>query len=747
MPLGAKRIETRSAPATTSGPMRHVIRLGIVASIVVCAAAGAAIWGLRLHDIDEAKRELSTLDLLLVEETERAMQSVDLILKDVQQHISAVGVGSAASLEATQTDRATHELLKSKIAGVPQIDGLTLVAADGRILNLSRVFPIPSVNLADRDYFEALRENPTDVAILTTPVRSRVTGREAMFLARRLTAPSGDFIGAVLGTIDLGYFDNHYKSLRAGEGVSVALWHEDGVLLTRFPPLEKGQPGRHPPFEEVPDDGDPLAYEADPSGDEPARIVAVRSARHFPLVVAISKTFDQVLSDWRRKGFLIAFASVLSMAALGVCVWLLSRQFATYEALRIAIAERGKAIAAREEAEAQLRQAQKLEAIGQLTGGIAHDFNNLLTAVLGNLELLQRHGDSKDPKLQRWIKNAIEAARRGAALTTRLLAFSRRQPLEPRPADVGNLLDSMSDLLTRTLGESIEVVTSVAPGLWTPFVDPSGLDNAILNIALNARDAMEGRGRLSIEATNHGDDVPFGAPAETARADYVRIAISDTGRGIAKDALERVFEPFYTTKPVGQGTGLGLSQVYGFVTQSGGHVRLSSEIGRGTTVEMFLPRALAEGEEDVSPSGQVEEEHLPEAGSRGTILVVENDATVRCYAVETLRDFGFSVVEAADANAGLAVLRADAHIILLFSDVGLPGMNGHELAREALRLRPDLDVLFTTGYARDGFVDGAGIDLAHATNLIAKPFTRAELLHKLHIVLARRSPARADAGA
>ncbi len=734
--------EAASLRHKLSEPMRIMLLLGAIAAIVIGAAA-VVVWNLRLHDIDEAERELATLDRLLVEETERAMQSVDLILKNVRQHVAATGVDSTERLPAVLGGRDTHEILGSKIAGVPQVDALAIVAADGRVLNLSRQFPIPSIEIADRDYFIALRDSPSDVAILTRPVVSRVTGKEAMFLGRRLTAPSGAFIGIVLATIDLGYFRHHYEALRASDRVAVSLWHKDGILITRFPPSHEPLPGERPTFASVPSEGDPITYATPRTTQEQGRVVAAMSARDFPLVVAVSKTFDRVLADWRRKAFFVAGGSVLLMAGLVVGIWLLSRQLATYEALRVAIAERGKAVAAREEAEAQLRQAQKLEAIGQLTGGIAHDFNNLLTAVLGNLELLQRHNKSEDPKVERWTRNAIDAARRGAALTTRLLAFSRRQPLEPRPLDVGSLLDSLTDLLTRTLGESVEVTTSIEPGLWQIFVDPSGLDNAILNIALNARDAMDGHGRLTITATNHGARESVGCP-EAVGGDTVRIAISDTGRGIAKDVLERVFEPFFTTKPVGQGTGLGLSQVYGFVTQSGGRIRLSSEVGRGTTVELFLPRAISASEEASAGSGAVEEEESGRCSPCGKVLVVENDDTVRSYVAETFRDLGFATVAVADSTSALAILAEDSDVTLLFTDVGLPGMNGRELSTAALTLRPDLDVLFTTGYAQHGLMDGAGRDLTHPADLIAKPFTRAELQHKLRLVVTRRAPQHHD---
>jgi signal transduction histidine kinase/ActR/RegA family two-component response regulator len=736
--------EAASVPRNLSEPFRIMALLGGIAAIVLGTAA-LVLWNLRLHDIHEAERELATLDLVLVEETERTMQSVDLVLMNVRQHIEARGVASSDHLAEVLGGRDMHEILGSKFAGVPQVEALAIVAADGRVINLSRLYPVPPIEVADRDYFRALRDSPADVAVLTQPLRSRVTGKDAMFLGRRLTAPSGEFIGIVLATIDLGYFDHDYETLGSGDRFAVSLWHRKGVLITRFPALDELPLGDRPPFADIPSGGDPLVFESAPTARDPARVVAASAARSFPLVVAISETFEQVLSDWHRKALFVAAGAVLLIIGLFVGSWLLSRQLATYEALRIAIAERGKAVAAREEAEAQLRQAQKLEAIGQLTGGIAHDFNNLLTAVLGNLELLQRHSKSEDPKVERWTRNAIDAARRGAALTTRLLAFSRRQPLEPRSIDVASHLDSLSELLTRTLGDSIEVTTSVEPHLWNIFVDPSGLDNAILNIALNARDAMDGRGRLTITAANHREAaiVTPNSP-ETISGDFVRITISDTGRGIAKDALDRVFEPFYTTKPVGQGTGLGLSQVYGFVTQSGGRIRIASEIGRGTDVELCLPRVQGAAEADSSRSGGDEIDEIFDGVSRGTVLVVENDETVRSYAAEAFRDLGFATAEAVDATAALAILAADHRITFLFADVGLPGMNGRELVAEALALRPDLDVLFTTGYAQHGLGDAAQVDLTQPTDLIAKPFTRDELQRKLRIVLGRRVPKRQD---
>jgi len=293
--------------------------------------------------------------------------------------------------------------------------------------------------------------------------------------------------------------------------------------------------------------------------------------------------------------------------------------------------------------------------------------------------------------------------------------------------------------LRRTLGENVVIETRLEPGLWRAFVDLNQLDSAILNIAINARDAMAGSGKLTIEAANTRLDATYAAThQDVVSGDYVLVAISDTGAGMEKDVLDRVFEPFYTTKPIGQGTGLGLSQVYGFVKQTGGHVRVHSEPGHGTTVKIYLPRAQDNDGRHAEDKGRAE---VPRAQESGVVLVVEDDADVRAYSVETLRDLGYTVLEAHNGDAALAIMRRSSDILLLFTDVGLPGMDGRALADRAKRLRPDLRVLFTTGYARTGIVQQGR--LARGVHLISKPFTRTELAEKIRLVLDQRRPARA----
>jgi len=396
--------------------------------------------------------------------------------------------------------------------------------------------------------------------------------------------------------------------------------------------------------------------------------------------------------------------------------------------------ERREAEAALQRAQEQLAQAQKMEGIGQLTGGVAHDFNNLLTIILGNLESIERtlSADAVDGnRILRLTRNARQGADRAAALTQRLLAFSRRQPLDPKPVDVGRLVMGMSDLMRRALGEQVAIETVLAGGLWRVSVDANQLEVSLINLAVNARDAMPDGGKLTIETANaYLDEKYASAQAEVLPGQYVVICMTDTGTGMSKEILARAFEPFFTTKDVGQGTGLGLSQVYGFVKQSGGHVRIYTEEGEGTTVKIYLPRMMAHYEAGDVPS----QARVPGAMGSETILLVEDEEGVRSYSRDILRELGYTVIDAPDAHAALQLLDRHPEIQLLFTDVGLPkGMNGRQLADEACRRRADLKVLFTSGYARNAIVHEGRLD--PGVQLITKPFSYEALAEKLRDVL------------
>ena len=391
----------------------------------------------------------------------------------------------------------------------------------------------------------------------------------------------------------------------------------------------------------------------------------------------------------------------------------------------------------REQRETQLRHAQGLQAVGQLTGGVAHDFNNLLAVIMGNLELAQDELEdapqSSESGARELVARAIAASERGAALTARLLAFSRRQALEPKVVDLNRLVAGTTELLRRTLGETIEVETVTAGGLWRCKVDPAQVESVLLNLAVNARDAMPGGGKLTIETANARlDDDYAAAHAEVTPGQYVMLAVTDNGTGMPAEIAERAFEPFFTTKDAGHGTGLGLSMIYGFVKQSEGHVKIYSEVGHGTTVRVYLPRSRAQ--ESVVPDEPPVQEEDP--GSLETLLVVEDDADVRELAVNMLQSLGYVAVEAIDAESALAALDRRPEIVLLFTDVVLPGgTNGAELARQARKRRPDLKVLYTSGYTDNAIIHKGVLD--EDAEIINKPFRKAALGRKIRGILDR----------
>src|SRR6202012_4617636 len=399
------------------------------------------------------------------------------------------------------------------------------------------------------------------------------------------------------------------------------------------------------------------------------------------------------------------------------------------------ITERRDAEAALKEAHAAMIRSQKLEAIGQLTGGGAHDFNNLLQVISGNLHLLTKD-IAGNPRAEMRVQSALAGVARGAKLASQLLAFARRQPLEPRVVNVGRVVKGMDEMLRRALGGEIEVETVVAGGLWNSLVDPDQLENAILNLAINARDAMNGAGRLTIEASNASlDDEYVRQHEDLASGQYVMIAVTDTGAGIPPEILDRVYEPFFTTKAEDKGTGLGLAMVYGFLKQSGGHVKIYSEVGAGTTVKLYFPRKVATEDTLVAAStGTVR-------GGDETILVVEDDDEVREVAIAMLTELGYRVVKARDAASALVVIDSGIPIDLIFTDVMMPGaLRSPELARKAKERLPNVAVLFTSGYTQNAIVHGGRLD--PGVELLAKPYTREALARKIRHVLANQAQRR-----
>jgi signal transduction histidine kinase len=497
---------------------------------------------------------------------------------------------------------------------------------------------------------------------------------------------------------------------------AVAIYDEHGRLLTGFSRAGVALPRS-------------FSLAEPPSGLAKGVADITSSGRRIGHVLIISELepFSRRLSRYALITVLAVMAALIVLI-LGVSQAALRRKNEELEASNRALIEQ---MAQREKAENELRQVQKMESIGQLTGGIAHDFNNMLAIVIGSLDIAERRFASNPDRARLAIGHAMEGANRAASLTKRLLAFARRSPLQPQTIDANQMVSGMSELLRRTLGEGIGIETVLAGGLWRTHADPGQLENAILNLSVNARDAMDGHGRLTIETMNaHLDDAYVGQHQGLAAGQYVAVAISDNGPGMPKEVIERAFEPFFTTKGVGKGTGLGLAQVYGFVRQSGGHVKIYSEPGQGTTVKIYLPRHFGPAEA-VQPETATAE--VPRGQPGELILVVEDEDQVRRMSLDALDELGYEVLQAADGEQALELVRNRPDIRLLFTDVVMPGINGRELADQARQLRPDLPVLFTTGYTRNAVVHNGVVD--SDVFFIPKPFTVEQLGHKLRAVL------------
>jgi signal transduction histidine kinase/ActR/RegA family two-component response regulator len=467
---------------------------------------------------------------------------------------------------------------------------------------------------------------------------------------------------------------------------------------------------------------------------------------HGREAMATLRTILDGMAEEENRLLTIRTAGVQRSVTLGRVVWLCSAVsvlalsvFTVWDSRRRIheLQETNQRLAheagARKEAQGAVRQLQKMQAVGQLTGGIAHDFNNMLAIVIGSLDIaLRRLSGAENPEVGQRIRSAADGARKAAALTSRLLAFARQQPLEPKVADTNKLVAQMSEILRRTLGETMQLETVLAGGLWRVFADPVQIESSLVNLCLNARDAMQAGGRLTIETANTElDDQYARAHDEVAAGQYVMLSVTDTGTGMAAEVLERAFEPFYTTKGVGQGSGLGLSQVLGFIKQSKGHIKIYSEIGHGTCVKIYLPRYL--GTDSKMGHKPALQSAMPIAGGKETILVVEDEGEVRATTVAALSELGYKTLEAANGKEALIVIESVPGVDLLFTDIVMPEMSGRQLADAALCIRPAIKVLYTTGYTRNAIVHNGVVD--NNVSFLAKPFSIDSLARKVRDVL------------
>ena len=688
----------------------------LAASVIAPALVFAYAAYSAYHDAFELADERIERSLeVSAEQALRVFRSINVTLDSIDQI-------TRGKTDSTIKDSGAElsERLKQFAHTFPDISSIWVLDRNGDALLSSLFFPVPAAfNAPERAHLKAeLAQN--DEAYIGRVVGISLTGAILFPVSKRRHDSSGTFNGYTLISVLPSAFENLYATLRGKSSASFALIRDDGAVLARHPIAAR------PGIVLDPSSGFGRLIKSSPEGgryttvsnvDGLERRFAVRKLAGLPVYVSSSMETSEIRSAWLRQvgGYLAIGAPALAL----VCffIFLTARSTAAF----YAEAER------RETLEQEMRRSQRIEAVGQLTGGIAHDFNNLLTIIIGNLQMASRR--VADEKPRELLENAQKGALRAAELTKRLLAFSRKQALDPKPVDLNRLVQNLTDMLARTLGETISIETNLAPDLWEAQADLTELESAVLNLALNARDAMPNGGTLILETANASLDEHFSASSDQMNSrQYVSVSVKDTGIGMAPEVADKAFEPFFTTKPPGMGTGLGLSQVYGFVKQSDGDVRISSVSGEGTAVTIYLPRR-----KDVSEPARKERAigGVPR-GHGERVLVTEDDEGVRQFVAGTLVELGYEVMQAQNGDAALNVL-ATTPVDLLLTDIVMPGMNGRTLADEAQRRRPGLKVLYMTGYSRDAIVHQGRLD--RGVSLIQKPFTQSDLAERVRSIL------------
>jgi signal transduction histidine kinase/CheY-like chemotaxis protein len=695
-----------------------ILRIAAVAALVLpIVLFTIASWiSYREYSAFADERIERSLDVI-EEQALRVFQSINLALSSIED---LLGNRSPEQVEADQ--KQLHARLNQIMRELPEVQSIWIFGPMGYPQVITREYPAPTaIGYAEQDYFRVPRQQPG--VYIGTIHQSETGGKPYFACARAHYGLDGKFAGVIELSLLPSDFSRFYARLAGSAGVQLAMFRDDGIMLARSPDVP-GEQARldersafHRTISQTPEGG---FYTATSQIDNVTRRYGLRKMPGFPIYLAAGIETATIRSEWIKAMSLhLIFGIPATLFLFGALLAVLVRTERLYR-------EQDR----REAAEAAARQSQKMEAIGHLSGGIAHDFNNMLNAVTASYDLIQRRIAKGDYAIEKFVRGGMEAAERAAALVQRLLAFARKQPLAPEPTDGNELISAMSQLLRSTLGEQIQIETVCAGGLWRTNVDPHQLESAILNIAINARDAMPDGGKLTIETANsYLDDNYVRDNPEAEPGQYVLIAITDTGVGMSTEVARQAFDPFFTTKASGKGSGLGLSQVYGFIKQSQGHIKIYSEPGAGTTLKLYLPRLVGAAQEreryaTVAPGAR---------NSMETILVVEDDPLVRRLSTDALRELGYSVFDAGEASEALRILDEHSTIKLLFTDVVMPNVNGRKLADEALRRRPDLKVIFTTGYTPNAVVHGGVLD--PGVNFLSKPFSIEQLASKVRAVL------------
>jgi signal transduction histidine kinase/CheY-like chemotaxis protein len=699
----------------------RLIRLAMAAALLFPALLFSyASWvGYRNATALADERLIRSLDVQQ-EEALKAFEVINLTLDD------AAGLVAGMLDQDIRNNEPRLYLEFRKFAdAIPVVQSIWIYDKDGFAIVSSSAHPPPSQSYADRDFYQA--HFHSDAGTYYGQVNLSKFNGEPFFTVSMRLNHDGAFAGVLEISVLPSNFFRFYSTLAYTEGLQYGLLRNDGLFLARYPASPPGaakvldaSTGFRRTIAQNPQGG---LYTAVSPIDGIERRFAVRRFGETPLYLTAGIAMATIRHDW------IAAMSAHLIFGAPVTLILFLTLLAVLRRTRRLYLE----IDRRSIAEDSLRQSQKLEAIGHLIGGVAHDFNNLLTIIIGNLETAQRQlesaADGAQAKLVRRIDNAMHGAQRAATLTKRLLAFSRQQPLSPAALDLNRLLNGLSDFLRRAIGEEVSLEIVGGGGLWPVEADPAELESAILNLAVNARDAMPDGGKLTIEASNsYLDEAYCTRHTDVQPGQYVQLAVTDTGSGMAGDVVDRAFEPFFTTKASGHGTGLGLSQVYGFVKQTGGHVKIYSEVGEGSTIKIYLRRYVGNATDPEQPKPA---RTLGRSGE--CILVVEDDADVRTYVTETLEGLGYDVLDAGSGDDALRLMDQHRTIALLLTDVVMPGMNGRKLAEQARARQPALKVLFMTGYSRNAIVHQGRLD--PGVDLIQKPLTSDQLAATVRRIL------------
>ncbi len=732
---------------TPSGLGRQLQVVAIIAVLGILTLAALQMVRMRSVVLAQSEQQMARLDMVFAEQTGRALETVDLILQSVADdfrrgellgHTATPGAGAPVPV-----NDAFNAIMARRISSVRQSSGIAIADRSGRLVFASDpallriVLPLE----AQATIIRAI-DDPTPMPYISGPFR-RPDGSWTALMVRPVPDAGAKDHFAAVAFLNLSYFEDFYRAVELSENGAILLHRRDGLILARFPHNE-GAIGQSyadlPPFKEVLAHGMAGTLLMDSPLDGNRRVLAIRALKMFPVAVNVSVGENQVLALWRRQAMVFGvIAAVVAAVTVGLLLTLsrrsrekerlMQRLRHAKEAAEAATARMAAEAEERERMEGALRQAQRSEAVGQLTRGVAHDFNNLLSIVMGNVDLLERSLPSDEKTLGR-LATMRAAAERGATLTGQLLAFSRRQPLLPRAADLNALVTGLRDLVQSAVGSRVRLQLRLQPDLSAVLIDPAQIELVILNLVINARDAMPQGGVLSIETSLV--ELPGTATRDgLTPGPWVALTVRDTGTGMAPEIAGKAFEPFFTTKEIGRGSGLGLSQVHGVANQLGGGARIDSVPGQGTALHVYLPRATT----DAVRLPELPARTPGDAVTAACVLVVDDDHAVRATTAALLAEIGYHVLEAGDGGEAMEVLEEEQPIHLLLTDVVMPGMTGPELARRARQKFPHLAVVFISGYSDPDALSGSG----GLVYLVRKPARPQDLVEKIETALHSQS--------